>query len=211
MVYFYARVSSKEQNLARQMEVSEQYKKPDRVFCDKASGKTFKRPAYEEMVSILQPGDEVVVKELDRLGRNKEGIKEEIQRMKAMGVTLRILDLPTTLIDFQGQAWLKEMVDNILIEVMSSMAEQEREKIRKRQREGIDAMRVVNGKRYSEKTGNFVGRPLSITPPSGVTPTAWFATFYGWYLTGEKSVKQICDEMGISRSTWYNLVRRYTV
>ena len=76
MIYGYARVSTKEQNLARQLEAMNAYKKIDEMFCDKQSGKSFDRPEYERLKSIVTKGDEVIVKELDRLGRNKEGVKD---------------------------------------------------------------------------------------------------------------------------------------
>ena len=134
MKYFYARVSSKDQNLDRQLELSGDC---DRVFTDKQSGKNFERKGYQELKSIVKSGDEVFVKELDRLGRNKEQVKNEIQWFKDNGVILRIMNVPTTMIDFQGQDWIRDMVNNILIEVMSSIAEEERVKIKTRQQEGI--------------------------------------------------------------------------
>lgn len=199
MIYFYARVSTKEQNLDRQLEAARAYKNIDRVFADKQSGKDFNRDEYTKLKSTVQSGDEVVVKELDRLGRNKEGIKEEIRWFKERGVILRILDVPTTLIDFQGQDWIADMVNNILIEVLGAMAQNEREKTLKRQREGIDAMRVVNGKRVSAKKGRTYGRqPLAIDDE--------FEKFLEKTKKGEMTVKECCNILNISRSTWYNRV-----
>lgn len=200
MVYFYARVSSKDQNLSRQLEVADQYKKADLVFCDKQSGKNFSRPAYEEMFGILKAGDEVIVKELDRLGRNKEAVKEEIKKMQKIGVTLRILDVPTTLMEFGEQDWIRDMVNTILIEVMASMAEQERIKIGKRQEEGIAAMPVIDGKRYSERTHNFTGRPIKNTDN--------FSEYYQRNKDGLITINEACAELGISRATWYNRARQ---
>ena len=200
MIYGYARVSSKDQNLARQLETMKSYKDISELFCDKQSGKDFKRPEYERLKSIVQKGDEVIVKELDRLGRNKEGIKEEIKWFKEQGVTLRILDLPTSLIDFQGQEWIGEVVNNILIEVMGAMAQQEREKIEKRRDEGIAAMPIVNGKRVSTKTGNAYGRPL-------VEINEDFQKFLKKQKDGELSVRECCEQLGISRATWYNKLK----
>jgi DNA invertase Pin-like site-specific DNA recombinase len=199
MIYFYARVSTKEQNLERQLITARAYKNVDRVFCDKQSGKNMDRHSYQELKSLVAEGDEVVVKELDRLGRNKSDVKAEIEWFKERGVTLRILDIPTTLIDFQGQDWIKEMINNILIEVMGSIAENEREKIRQRQREGIDAMRVVDGKRVSVKTGTTYGRkPISLNDD--------FEKFLKKQKDGEMSVTECCKALGISRGTWYNRV-----
>lgn len=200
MIYFYARVSTKDQNLARQLEVAKAYKNIDKVFCDKQSGKDFERKEYQKLKGIVIPGDEVIIKELDRLGRNKEGIKEEIKWFKEHGVILRILDVPTTLIDFNGQDWIGDMVNNILIEVMGAMAQQEREKTAKRRDEGIAAMPVVNGKRVSTKTGREYGRPV-------IKVDADFQKFLKKQKDGELTVMECCEQLGISRRTWYNKLK----
>ena len=199
MTYFYARVSTKEQNLARQLEVAKAYKNIDEIFCDKQSGKNFDRTEYQKLKGIVKSGDEVIIKELDRLGRNKEGLKEEIKWFKDHGVILRILNLPTTLMDFQGQEWIFDMINNILVEVMSAMAEQELEKIKKRRDEGIAAMPVINGKKVSSKTGNAVGRPVM-----EITDT--IQKFLKKQKEGVLSVSECCRQLGISRQTWYNKV-----
>lgn len=199
MTYFYARVSTKEQNLDRQLEVAKSYKGVDAVFADKQSGRKFDRVEYQRLKGVVVCGDEVIVKELDRLGRNKQLIKDEIAWFKENGVTLRILDVPTTLIDFQGQDWIQEMINNILIEVMGSMAEQEVEKNHKRQREGIDAMLVVDGKKVSRKTGNVYGRP--------VTELEHFEKIAKKQKGGLITVTDACKEIGISRTQWYRLMK----
>lgn len=159
MIYFYARVSTKEQNLARQLETAKQFK-IDEVFEDKESGKNFDREQYQRMKAVMHEGDTLIVKSLDRLGRNKQATKDELQWFRDHGITVRILNIPTTLIEYpEGQEWVMDMLNNIMIEVLSSFDEQERERIRTRQREGIDAMPVVEGKRVSQKTGRALGRP----------------------------------------------------
>lgn len=199
MVYFYARVSAKDQNLARQLVAVKAYKNIDKVFCDKLSGKNFDRQEYTEMKDIVIPGDEVIIKELDRLGRNKEGIKSEIKWFKDRGVILRILDVPTTLIDFNGQDWIADMVNNILIEVLGAMAQQEREKNLSRQREGIDAMIVVDGKKISAKTGRAYGRQRVDVEDDVLD------MLYRQQQSGKITVRECCEQLGISRATWYNL------
>ena len=200
MRYFYARVSSREQNLDRQLEAAKAYKDSiDRVFCDKQSGKDFEREQYKEMKRVVQHGDEVIIKELDRLGRNKDLIKDEIRWFKDNGVTLRILEMASTLIDYQGQAWIGEMVNNLLIEVLGTMAEQERIKSKQRQREGIDAMQTVDGKKVSKKTGNSYGRPKR--------EIADFKKYFQKKKDGTMTVKEICAELGISRTTWYQRIK----
>lgn len=200
MTYFYARVSTKEQNLDRQIETANKFKHIDRIFSDKQSGKDFNREQYQLMKEIVAEGDEVVIKELDRLGRTKEGIKEEIKWFKEHKVTLRILDVPTTLIDFQDQVWISDMVNNILIEVLGSMAEQERNKIRVRQREGIDAMPKENGKRISKRTGKEYGRPKK--------EISDFQKILQKQKDGLLTVNECCQELGVSRSWWYSKVRK---
>ena len=200
MIYFYGRVSSKDQNLARQLEVAKAYKNIDHVYCDKQSGKDFNRPEYQKLKETVVPGDEVIVKELDRLGRNKDEVKVEIAWFKENGVELRILDVPTTLIDFQGQDWIRDMVNNILIEVLGAMAQQEREKITSRRDEGIAAMPVINGKKYSTKKECFYGRkPVELGDD--------FEIFLKKQKDGQMTVAECCKVLGIGRSTWYARVR----
>lgn len=201
MIYFYARVSTKDQSLDRQMMAAREYKADiDKVFCDKQSGKDFDRPQYLELKNTVVSGDEVIVKELDRLGRDKDGMKLEIKWFKDHGVTLRILDIPTTLMDMPGQDWVADMVNSIMIEVLGAIAQQERKKILKRQSEGIDAMPIVNGKRISTKTGRASGRP-------SLDIDASFNDMRILQSRGEITVTECCKQLGISRSTWYARVR----
>lgn len=198
MVYHYCRVSTKEQNLERQMIMLAGYKVADEVFCDKMSGKDFDRVEYQRLKGIVVSGDEIVVEELDRLGRNKEAVKEELKWFQERDVKVRILDVPTTLNDYPGQEWVQEMLNNVLIEVLGAIAEQERIKIKKRQSEGIAAMPVVNGKKVSLKTGRGFGREALDIPD--------FEKFLKKQKEGTLSVTECCKALGISRSTWYKRV-----
>ena len=88
---------------------------------------------------LLRAGDTLVIEELDRLARKKIDIKRELEEFKEAGVRVKILDIPTTLTEFKEETkWIQEMITNILIEVLGGFAEEERRKILKRQREGID-------------------------------------------------------------------------
>ena len=199
--YFYGRVSSKDQNLDRQLESARNYKDVDRVFTDKQSGKNMDRDGYQEMKSVLERGDEVVIHALDRLGRNKDAIKEELAWFKEHGVIVRILNVPTTLIEYpEGQEWVMDMVNNILIEVLGAFAEQERENIRKRQAEGIEAMPVdENGRKVSKKTGRGFGRQEK-RPEN-------FKEVYARQQRGELTLKEAMAEVGLGRTRWYELAR----
>lgn len=202
--YFYGRVSSKDQNLARQIESARNYKEIDRIFKDKQSGKDFNRDDYQRMKEILEPGDEVVVHSLDRLGRNKDMIKEELAWFKEHGVIVRILNVPTTLIEYpEGQEWIMDMVNNILIEVLGAFAEQERVEINKRQREGIDAMPVdEKGRRVSTKPGK-EGRTYGRKEKRPDN----FAEVLRRQRAGELSLKEALSLTGLGRTRWYELAR----
>lgn len=109
---------------------------------------------------LLRPGDTLVIKSLDRLSRNKCDIKKELEYFKENAIRLKVIDLPTTMSDFpEGQEWVMEMVNNILIEVLGSIAEQERASIRKRQAEGITA---------AKKKGVELGRPKAKNRKTGI-------------------------------------------
>lgn len=203
MRYFLGRVSSKDQNLARQLAVArERFDISDEnVYCDKITGANFDRPRYNALKAIVQPGDEVIVKEFDRFGRNKEEMKRELEWFRQHGVIVRILDIPTTLIDFQDQTWVLEMVTNILIEVLGSMAEQERIKTKTRQAEGIAAMPMVEGRRVSAKTGRGFGRPkVEIDREQ-------FRNLAQKQKDGLVTVADCCRELGISKATWYEKLK----
>ena len=133
MMYGYARVSTaQKQNEARQIEALIAYGVEEKyIKIDKASGKDFNRENYQLLKNeILRPGDTLVVKELDRLGRNKEQVKEELKYFKDNKIRVKILNIPTTLMDLpEGQEWVFDMVNNILIEVLGAIAEDERIKI----------------------------------------------------------------------------------
>lgn len=153
----YARVSSSHQNTDRQLDALLEYGIDERnIIVDKQSGKDFNRVGYQSLKeNLLRSGDTLVVKELDRLGRNKQMIKEELEWFKAHEIRVKILNVPTSLIEVDNQGWVLEMVSNILIEVMSSIAEEERLKNHQRQSEGIASAR---------ERGVVFGRPVINIP-----------------------------------------------
>lgn len=194
-VYGYARVSTREQNEDRQIEalkvfgVSEQ-----NIIIDKASGKDTEREGYQYLKrQILRNGDTLVIKELDRLSRNKTDIKRELEEFKEMGIRVKILDIPTTLTEFPpDQEWILDMINSILIEVLGSIAENERNKIRSRQREGIEAAKKKNVR---------FGRPAVEKPDN-------WDTVITKVTSGEIKAVEAIQELGISRSSYYRLLRK---
>ena len=195
-IFGYARVSSKEQNLDRQVLALKKYVEQDKILVDKASGKDLKREAYQALKGSLglRAGDVLYITSLDRLSRNKEEIKQELQWFKSHKISLKILDLPTSLIEVpEGQEWIQEMVQNILIEVLASVAQQERITIHQRQREGIEAAR---------KKGKQFGRPEVKTPDG-------FEEMYWKWNRGEITAKRAMQKLGLKRSTFYRMVKKY--
>ena len=137
----YARISSMTHHEDRQIKKLKEFGVEERnIIVDKESGKNLERDGYQLLkTKLLRAGDTLVIKELDRLGRKKSDIKRELEEFKAMNIRVKILDIPTTLVDFKEETqWIQEMITNILIEVLGGFAEEERKKILKRQREGID-------------------------------------------------------------------------
>lgn len=194
--YYYARVSTKEQNLDRQLAAFRELDADERdIICDKESGKDLDRPGYRMLRDyMLRPGDTLVIKSLDRLSRRKEDIKNELRHFHDMGVRVKIIDLPTSMIEVPaGQEWVLDMVNNILIEVLGTIAEQERETTLKRQAEGIAAAR--------EKGVDF-GRP-KIEYPSD-----WAEVYVAWK-SGGISARMAMERMGLKKTTFYKLVKLY--
>ena len=192
----YARVSSHEQNLDRQIIALKAYVPEENILVDKASGENLERESYMALKGALglREGDTLVITSLDRLSRNKADIKQELQWFKDHGIRLKILDLPTSMIEVpEGQTWILEMIQNILIEVLASIAEQERVTIKKRQREGIDAARLK---------GRHLGRPASVRPDN-------FELVYGEWRRGKITAKKAMQKLGLSNATFYRMVRQY--
>ena len=134
------------------------------------------------------------IKSLDRLSRNKQDIKEELEWFRKNGIRLMIVDLPTSMIQVpDGQEWIAEMINAILIEVLSSMAEQERLEIRARQKEGIDA---------AKERGVSFGRPR-ITKPDEFDAT------YRRVLNREITAKKAMELLGLKPNVFYQFVKEY--
>ena len=194
--FYYARVSSKGQNLDRQIEKFKEIGAEERdIITEKESGKDIdNRSAYLALRNqMLRSGDTLVVVSLDRLGRNKTQIKAELEHYKANNIRVKVLDIPTTLIDFpEGQEWVMEMVNNILIEVLGRIAEQERNTIRKRQREGIEAAKKKGTVKF--------GRPQAQKPDN------WTQVYKRWK-GGEITAVKAMELTNLTKTTFYKLAK----
>lgn len=194
--YYYARVSRKDMNETRQVEsflrlgADTQY-----IYVDKKTGKNFDRPKYKEMKSKLKAGDEVYVHELDRLGRNKKMILDEIRWFRENGITLRSLDIPTTLQVYdKGNELIGEMINSILIEVYATLAQQELERKEKRQKEAIEAMPRDP---ETKKILNYGRKKTSIEE------VAEFSDYFELVQDGHLTPSKAMILMGVKKTTFY--------
>ena len=187
-IYGYARVSTAEQNLDRQLVALRAAGVPDgNVYADKKSGKDFNRPAWKRLKRKLQPGDLLIVKSIDRFGRSYEEIIAEWGLLsKRKKVHLRVLDMP--LLDTTtAQGLLAVFIANIVLQILSFVAETERQQIKARQREGIAAAR---------RRGVKFGRPKAILPPQ-------FPAAKDCFLAHSQPLRAAASSCGMSPTTFW--------
>lgn len=197
MKFGYARVSSKDQNLARQIEALTNAG-CKRIFQEKQSGKNIQdRPELNKLLKTIHEEDIVVVLSLDRLSRNSADIKILLSQIERKGATFDILDLPS----FSGveDLNLRRLLNNLVIDLMSYIAEHERAKIRERQAEGI---------KLAKERGAFIGKQLEYGP-NAVNPQkrAIYHAIVKSLQLGE-SISYIARMNNVSRSTVYRIKRR---
>lgn len=193
---FYARVSSKGQNLDRQLARAKEVK-ADKVFTDKLSGKNTDRPGLEQMFDYIREGDIVEVISLDRLSRNYDDIQHLVQRLKDKKVKLVVDDLPQT---NTGNELVDQFMLDMMVNLMGFVAQNEREKIHERQRQGISEAKrkgVYKGrpKKYAFESKNREGRLVYEKVYEAITS--------GNY----KSKAQLAREVGLSRQQLYRIIR----
>ena len=159
-IYGYVRVSTADQNEGRQLDAIATLKIPDsQIFIDKLSGKDFNRPAYQALMKKIKAGDLLYIKSIDRLGRNYEDIQTQWRILtKDKGVDVVVLDMP--LLDTRlNKDLMGTFIADLVLQILSFVAQSERETIRKRQAEGIAAARA-RGVRF----GSTVIKPPKILP-----------------------------------------------
>ena len=193
-IFGYARVSSKDQNLDRQIEELIKYGVEERdIIVDKQSGKDFNRNGYKTLkYNLLRNGDTLVIKELDRLGRNMEQIKVEWKELEDVGVNLVVIDNP--ILNTAGKTDLeKKLISNIVFELLSYMSEKERLKIKQRQAEGIKIAKEKGQKRGRPKVGY---------------PDNWEEVYNRW-LNKEITAVVAMYELNLKKNTFYKLVKQF--
>lgn len=188
----YARVSSKEQNLDRQLEA---LKGVSKVFSDKLSGKTTELPQLQAMLDYLRDGDIVIVTELDRLGRNNKNLTEIMNAIQQKGATLEVLNLPSmTGIEDEN---LRRLINNLVIELYKYQAESERKRIKERQAQGI---------KLAKKKGRFTGRKSTYQKDDPLLQRA-----FSLYQSTEYTLKEIEYHTKIPVSTLKRYLTKYGI
>lgn len=195
ITFGYIRVSSKDQNEARQVEKMRELGIDERhIFIDKESGKNFDREQYQAMVAMLREGDLVYVPSIDRLGRNYKEILEQWSLItKEKNANIVVLDMP--LLDTRNDRDLTgTLISDIVLQLLSYVAEKERESIRTRQAEGI-AIAKAQGKYQGRK-------PIQVDK-------AEFEKVYAEVIRGERTNRYAMQKLGLKPNTYYKAVNEY--
>lgn len=203
--YGYHRISTKDQHTDRGILEIEAFCKEKSItlagiFCDKQTGKNFNRPEYQFIRNRIQPGDTLIITEMDRLGRNKAEILKELQYFRGKGVYVIILEIPTTQQDYsklgnEMSKLIMEAINNMLIEMYAVFAQVEIQKKEKRQREGIAAKKLRG-------EWDDYGRPAAMD---------YMAFAVAYAQVEQKRIKptELRRELGLSHSTFYRYRDRY--
>ena len=197
MKYGYARISTGKQVADRQVEELEKYNL-DKIYIDTVCGSKFDRPQFNILINdVLRKGDELYIKETDRLGRNKAQTLEVLRDLKEKGVIIRILEIPTTLTvsndNSEQNNLMLEMINNMLIEMYTTFAQIELEKIRTRTKEALAV---------KKQRGEKLGRPTVDYPAN-------WNKVYKQYKSKAITGVQAMQLLGLKKTTFYKLVKKY--
>ena len=195
-IYGYIRVSSQDQNEDRQQVAMQEVNiLQSNIYLDKQSGKDFERPMYKKMIRRLKRNDLVYIKSIDRLGRNYQDVVEQWQYLtRVKKVDIVVLEMP--LLDTRrGKDLMGTFLSDIVLQVLSFVAENERACIRSRQREGIEV---------AKKKGVKFGRPAKPLPDN-------FTEICRKWKAGEISASEAASQCRFSRSTFYNHVKNSVI
>lgn len=204
--YGYHRTSTKDQHLDRGIiEISTFCQKQNfllkKIYTDQATGTNFDRPRYKVLKEdILQPGDTLIITEIDRLGRDKKAILKELEYFKEKNIRVMILELPSTLIDFshledEMATLFVEMITNMLIELYASLAQAEMQKKKKRQREGLEAKKLRG-------EWDDMGRPRKVSMER-------FGAYYDEVMDGIIKPNEVMKKLDLKKSTYYKYANEY--
>lgn len=191
--YGYARVSTKGQNLDRQLNELKQYITEDRdIITDKESGKDFNREGYQLLKNhLLREGDTLIIYSLDRLGRNYTEIQKEWRELSEMNVGIKVLDMPLLDTTQKTDNLTETFIADLVLQVLSYVADNERRNIRARQEQGIE---------IAKKQGVKFGRPKTEYPEN------WEEQYSAWK-QGQQTAVETWTNLGLTKSTFYRLVK----
>lgn len=195
MNYAYARVSAKDQKLERQLDAFANCGiRFHKIYCDKKSGENFERENYKRMTRKIKSGDLLVVKSIDRLGRNYDSILQEWKRItKDIGADIFVLDMPLLDTRCHEKNLVGKLIADLVLQLLSFVAENERVNIRTRQAEGIRAAKL-RGVRF--------GRPRLICPEN-------FPSVAEAYLNREIGFSEALSQTSMKPSSFYRYVKQY--
>lgn len=193
MKYGYVRVSTKEQNIDRQLvEMYAQGLNDKTIFIDKQSGKDFERDEYQKLKKKLKSGDLLIIKSIDRLGRNYDMIIDEWRTLvNDMNVDIQVLDMPLLDTRTEGKNLVGKFISDIVLQILSFVAENERENIKKRQAEGI---------RIAKEKGKHLGRPKLKLPKN-------FTIIANQYKKKEITLAEALSSLKMNRSNFYKKLK----
>mgnify|MGYP000892424150 FL=1 len=202
MKFGYARVSTKDQDLTRQITALENAK-CDKIYYDKKSGKDMNRDELNKLLSTIRKNDTIVVTDIDRLGRNFTEISDLYDRLKKMGVSIVVLN--QSLLNYSPNDSKDEIINVVVVPLLIYLAERERTTLIERIQDGIKNLPVDEiGKKYSRKTGRFVGRP-----PKAMNLSKEETAMLQRVRNKELSVTGFCKYMHISRASYYKYYKNY--
>lgn len=189
MTYAYIRVSSNSQNVDRQLLEIEKYNLPkENIFIDYQSGKNFERKNYKKLKSILQKRDLIIIKSIDRLGRDYKMITEEWRELtKVLEVHINVIDMPLLNTNAYPESLMGTFISDLVLQVLSFVAQNELDYIKQRQKEGIEAAKLK---------GKHLGRPFCEIPDN-------FENIVLKYATKEITLIDALNESRLSRSSFY--------
>ena len=190
--YGYARVSGTDQNESRQLDALHRISIPlEKIFTDKQSGKNFERPAYQALIKILHPNDLLCIKSIDRLGRNYDEIQDQWRIItKKCGADIAVLDMP--LLDTRnGKDLMGTFIADLVLQILSFVAQSECDNIRKRQSEGIAA---------AKQRGVKFGRPAKVPPKN-------FAETVSRWERDELALADVLAQTELKKATFYRRLR----
>ncbi len=195
MKYGYIRVSTKEQNIDRQLNcMYAQGLDNKSIFIDKQSGKNFDRNEYQKLKNMLKSGDLLIIKSIDRLGRNYDMIIDEWRTLvNILNVDIQVLDMPLLDTRAEGRNLIGKFISDIVLQILSFVAENERDNIKLRQAEGI---------KIAKEKGKHLGRPRIILPNN-------FQEIANQYKKKEITLAEALSSLNMNRSSFYKNLKSF--